>query len=70
MTSTWEWPIQAKGEREKKCAFLHGEGDGVLGLLGRIWGAWSGSNGSQGQALACSRSLAQEVKAMCVCVHE
>ena len=39
-----------------------------FGLHGGIGGGYWCSIECQGQALACSKSLAQEVKSMCVCV--
>ena len=68
MPSVLEEPIQARGELEKKCAFFAREGVSLISWLGGAEVAWSSSNGCQGQALACPKSLAQEVKAMGLCV--
>ena len=70
MRSKWDEPIQARGEKGEKCAFLGGEGVCLISLLGGLGVAWSSSKGAQGQALACPRSMAQRVEAMVECVHK
>ena len=68
MTRAWERLNLARGSVGEKCAFLERRGESLISKHGGVGVAWSGSKGTQGQALACSRSMAQVVKAMCVCV--
>ena len=74
MCSTREGSIQARGEREKKCAvFLLGrerERERELGLLGGRWGAWSGSIDGPWLGQEAPRSLSKEVECVVVCVYE
>ena len=66
----WDEPNHARRGHLKKSAFLGGEGERELSMLGFDWRPWGSPKGAQGQALTFPRSMAPKVRASGVCVYE